>query len=303
MSRMRAVGGLLLMTLCLTTGCRQSDSADKAGGKVANVPNDAGGYGKDLGAPPPAKEVYTPNVKEVIKEGSASDSSAEERRKEAEAARKAAEKGPSDTAAKHDDTPKFEPPKSALEAAQKAKGAPAKADGKPSGVSHNTSGDGAYKANKKPVVALQTTKGVLYLELWPDVAPKHCEQILKLVADGFYDGIVIHRVEPGFVVQAGDPLTKNGGVDAPGVGTGGSGHKLKAEFSNKPHNRGTLSMARSSDPDSADSQFFICLTRQACAPLDGKYTVFGQVLGSGMDIADKIVKGDTIQAAWRVNKK
>ena len=114
---------------------------------------------------------------------------------------------------------------------------------------------------------------------------------MKLAGQGFYDGQFFHRVEPGFVVQAGDPQSK---TLAPGdrkVGTGGPGYSIKAEFNKQKHERGVIAMARSSDPDSAGSQFYITL---AAAPfLDGKYTVFGKVV-SGMNVVDGIKVGDRI---------
>jgi cyclophilin family peptidyl-prolyl cis-trans isomerase len=122
--------------------------------------------------------------------------------------------------------------------------------------------------------------GRVVIELQPTVAPKTCVQIKKLVRAGFYNGIVFHRVIDGFMAQTGDPT---------GTGTGGSGHPLKAEFSSEPFARGVVAMARTSDPDSADSQFFIMY---AAAPgLDGKYTIFGHVK-SGMEFVDKLKKGD-----------
>lgn len=122
--------------------------------------------------------------------------------------------------------------------------------------------------------------GRVTIELRPDLAPKHVARIKQLVRQGFYDGTVFHRVIAGFMAQGGDPT---------GTGTGGSGQKLKAEFSSEPHVRGTLSMARAASPDSADSQFFICL---APAPhLDGQYTVWGKVT-DGMDFVDSLKKGD-----------
>jgi peptidylprolyl isomerase len=122
--------------------------------------------------------------------------------------------------------------------------------------------------------------GRVVIALQPDVAPKTCAQIKKLVRAGFYNGVVFHRVLDGFMAQTGDPT---------GTGTGDSGHPLKAEFSPEPFSRGAVAMARTSDPDSADSQFFIMY---AAAPqLDGKYTIFGHVV-SGMDFVDKIKKGD-----------
>ncbi len=122
------------------------------------------------------------------------------------------------------------------------------------------------------------------IEFFPDDAPKTVENFVTLAKKGFYDGLVFHRVEPGFVVQGGDPK---------GDGTGGPGYKVKAEFNKQPHVRGVVAMARSNDPDSAGSQFYITL-----APanfLDGKYTVFGKVT-SGMDVVDKIKKGDKMKS-------
>ncbi|NBX74236.1 MAG: peptidylprolyl isomerase [Alphaproteobacteria bacterium] len=122
-------------------------------------------------------------------------------------------------------------------------------------------------------------KGQVTIQLRPDVAPKHVERIKQLVRDKFYDGLVFHRVIPGFMAQTGDPQ---------GNGTGGSGQKLNAEFSSTPFIRGTLGMARTSDPNSADSQFFICFDE---APhLNGQYTVWGQVT-SGMEFVDALKAG------------
>ena len=111
----------------------------------------------------------------------------------------------------------------------------------------------------------------------------HSAAFLKLVKSGFYDGLKFHRVEPGFVVQGGDP---------DGDGTGGPGYRLKAEFNARPHSRGTLAMARSSDPNSAGSQFYICLADARF--LDGQYTVFGEMT-EGFDTLDKIRRGDTME--------
>ena len=122
--------------------------------------------------------------------------------------------------------------------------------------------------------------GPVIIKLLPDLAPGHVARIKELVRQGFYNGLVFHRVIGGFMAQGGDPT---------GTGTGGSGKKLKAEFSDQPHVRGAVSMARSSDPDSADSQFFIVLKQSTF--LDGNYTVWGQVT-KGMDNVDKIKKGD-----------
>ena len=122
--------------------------------------------------------------------------------------------------------------------------------------------------------------GRVVIAMRPDLAPNTCAQIKTLVRRGFYDGIVFHRVIDGFMVQTGDPT---------GTGSGGSGNKLRAEFSNEKHVRGIVSMARTADPNSADSQFFIML---GDAPsLDGQYTIWGEV-ESGMEFVDKIKKGD-----------
>ncbi len=126
---------------------------------------------------------------------------------------------------------------------------------------------------------LDLKDGRVVIELRPDLAPNHVKRIKELVRKGFYDGVVFHRVIDGFMAQTGDPT---------GTGTSGSGQKLKAEFSKEKHERGTVSMARASDPDSADSQFFICLADSAF--LNGQYTVWGKVT-SGMEFVDKIKKG------------
>ena len=132
-------------------------------------------------------------------------------------------------------------------------------------------------ADTENTLILETTQGPVKIEMRPDLAPNHVARIKELVREGFYDGIVFHRVIEGFMAQTGCPQ---------GTGTGGSGKKLKAEFNSEPHVRGTASMARAASPDSADSQFFICF---APAPhLDGQYTAFGQVT-RGMEVADKIV--------------
>lgn len=127
---------------------------------------------------------------------------------------------------------------------------------------------------------MELASGHVIIAMRPDLAPNHCAQIKRLVKSGFYDGLAFHRVIDGFMAQTGDPR---------GNGTGGSGRRLQAEFSNEKHLRGTVSMARAADPDSADSQFFIMF---APAPsLDGKYTIWGEVV-SGMEHVDRIKKGD-----------
>lgn len=134
-------------------------------------------------------------------------------------------------------------------------------------------------AEDKNTLELQLKDGVVVIQMFPEVAPKHVARIKKLVSEGFYDGLKFHRVIDGFMVQTGDPK---------GNGTGGSGQNLKAEFSDVPHTRGIVSMARAMDPNSADSQFFIML---GDAPhLDGQYTVWGKVT-SGMEFVDNIKKG------------
>ena len=132
-------------------------------------------------------------------------------------------------------------------------------------------------------VRISTNKGEIVLRLFPDDAPIHSAAFLKLVKDGFYDGLTFHRVEPGFVVQGGDPQ---------GDGTGGPGYRLKAEFNPRPHKRGTLAMARASDPDSAGSQFYICLDDARF--LDAQYTVFGEMV-DGFETLDAIQRGDVMK--------
>jgi peptidylprolyl isomerase len=137
---------------------------------------------------------------------------------------------------------------------------------------------------------LDTTKGQVVIEMRPDLAPGHVARIKELVRQGFYDGIVFHRVIEDFMAQTGCPH---------GTGTGGSGQKLKAEFNREPHVRGTVSMARANNPDSGDSQFFICFTDAGF--LDGKYTVWGKVT-SGMENVDKIKRGEPVKDPDKINK-
>lgn len=125
--------------------------------------------------------------------------------------------------------------------------------------------------------------GRVVIALRPDLAPGHVARIKELAREGFYDGTPFHRVIDGFMAQGGDPT---------GTGMGGSGRKLKAEFSSEPHVRGTASMARASHPDSADSQFFICF--EAAPFLNGQYTVWGQVV-EGMENIDQIKRGEPVQ--------
>jgi peptidylprolyl isomerase len=142
------------------------------------------------------------------------------------------------------------------------------------------SGGTVMAADLENTLYLDVPAGRVVIAMRPDLAPNHVAQIKALARRGFYDGVPFHRVIDGFMAQTGDPT---------GTGTGGSGNKLRAEFSNEAHVRGTVSMARAQDPNSADSQFFICF---APAPfLDGQYTVWGKVV-SGMEYIDAIKKGE-----------
>ena len=127
---------------------------------------------------------------------------------------------------------------------------------------------------------LETSQGQIEIKLLPDIAPNHVARISELAASGFYDGIIFHRVIPGFMAQTGDPT---------GTGMGGSGTKLTAEFSDYEYRNGTVGMARSMSPDSGDSQFFICF--DGCGHLTGQYTVWGQV-EKGMDAVQKLAVGE-----------
>lgn len=142
----------------------------------------------------------------------------------------------------------------------------------------------AYAKSKKKdlenMLYLELSSGRVVIELYPDVAPIHVARVKELAREKYYDGIVFHRVIPGFMAQTGDPT---------GTGTGGSGQKLKAEFSSTPFARGTIGAARTADPDSADSQFFICFA--PATHLNGQYTVWGKVI-EGMDLVDKLAAGE-----------
>ncbi|MCH2146143.1 MAG: peptidylprolyl isomerase [Phycisphaerales bacterium] len=133
-----------------------------------------------------------------------------------------------------------------------------------------------------PTATIETDRGTITVELWDDVAPEHVQNFLALAGDEFYDGVIFHRIIPDFVIQGGCP---------DGTGTGGGPRRLKAEFNDREHHPGVLSMARSTDPDSASSQFFICLTREHCRHLDGQYTGFGKVT-DGMDVVEAIAAID-----------
>ena len=135
------------------------------------------------------------------------------------------------------------------------------------------------KSSEAAVVVLETSKGQVEIEMKPELAPNHVARITELVKQGFYDGIIFHRVIPGFMAQTGDPT---------GTGMGGSGENLNAEFSDYEYVEGTVGMARAMNPNSADSQFFICF--EGCSHLTGQYTVWGQVT-DGMDVVRKINEG------------
>ena len=139
-------------------------------------------------------------------------------------------------------------------------------------------------ASGNEVAVIQTTLGDIELELQNDIAPGHVKNFKDLAEKEFYDGTTFHRVIPGFMIQGGDPNTKSD--DRSTHGMGGPGYTIKAEFSSTPHTRGVLSMARSQDPDSAGSQFFVVVKDSSF--LDNQYTVFGHVT-KGMDVVDKIV--------------
>ncbi len=137
--------------------------------------------------------------------------------------------------------------------------------------------------SEAPRAIIRTSVGDMTVEFWPDVAPRTVDNFLKLSREGFYEGTCFHRIIKGFMIQGGCPNSKRGARGQPG--TGGPGYQVKAEFNNRPHVRGVLSMARSSDPDSAGSQFFIC---HGAAPfLNNKYTAFGKLV-DGADVLDKI---------------
>ena len=137
------------------------------------------------------------------------------------------------------------------------------------------------------VAVIKTSEGEMIAEFWADVAPNTVENFKKLARSGFYDGTAFHRIVKGFMIQGGDPLTKDPAKESR-YGTGDPGYKIKAEFNDRSHERGVLSMARSSDPDSAGSQFFICLAN--VSRLDHQYTTFGKII-KGDDVLGKI--GDT----------
>lgn len=147
-------------------------------------------------------------------------------------------------------------------------------------------GKGGDAVNASTARAVIKTKlGDIEIKFLPDVAPKHVENFMKLARSGFYNGTIFHRVIPGFMIQGGDPNTKDS-LRKEAYGQGGPGHNVKAEFSDLPHKRGVVSMARAQDPDSAGSQFFVVVEESRF--LDRKYTIFGEVV-KGIGVADKIV--------------
>ena len=148
----------------------------------------------------------------------------------------------------------------------------------------NSNSNSSDNMSDRQIAVIETNFGNIVIQLFPDVAPGHVENFVKLAQDGFYDGSTFHRVIPGFMIQGGDPNSKD--EDRSNDGQGGPGYTINAEFSDVPHKRGILSMARAQDPNSAGSQFFIVVADSNF--LDGQYTVFGEVI-EGMDVADKIV--------------
>jgi peptidyl-prolyl cis-trans isomerase B (cyclophilin B) len=149
----------------------------------------------------------------------------------------------------------------------------------------DTTTNSKAEAPKGPRAIIKTKFGDIEIKFYPDIAPKHVENFTKLAKSGFYNGTIFHRVIPGFMIQGGDPNTKDS-LKKDAYGQGGPGHTVKAEFSDIPHKRGIVSMARAADPDTAGSQFFIVVEDSRF--LDRKYSVFGEVT-KGIGVADKIV--------------
>jgi peptidyl-prolyl cis-trans isomerase B (cyclophilin B) len=149
--------------------------------------------------------------------------------------------------------------------------------------------DAGKAADSKEVAVIKTTEGTMVVEFWTDAAPKTIENFKKLAKSGFYDGTAFHRVIPGFMIQGGDPKTKDASLESE-WGTGDPGYKVDAEFNDHSHERGVISMARSNDPNSAGSQFFICHAN--ATSLDHQYTTFGKLI-KGFDVLDKIATTPT----------
>jgi len=157
----------------------------------------------------------------------------------------------------------------------------------------------ATASEAKDVAVIKTSEGERVAEFWPDVAPKTVENFKKLANSGFYDGTAFHRIIKGFMAQGGDPLTKDPSKEAM-WGTGDPGYKINAEFSQKKHERGVLSMARGPSPDSAGSQFFLCFG--AATALDGKYTAFGKII-KGDAVLDKLANVPVTRSGSGENSK
>ena len=155
---------------------------------------------------------------------------------------------------------------------------------------NNTTSNNSMTTTTNNTATIETTQGPIKIEFYPDIAPNHVKNFQDLVSKGFYDGVVFHRIVPGFVIQVGDPNTKNDNSSRDTWGTGGPGYTINEEFNSIPHERGILSMARTNDPNSAGSQFFIVLNDSKF--LDNQYTVFGKVT-EGLEIVDKIANSTT----------
>jgi len=153
----------------------------------------------------------------------------------------------------------------------------------------------AEPVNEREVAYLRTNMGSIVLAFYTDVAPEHCTSFKRLVNAGYFNHTRFHRIIDRFVIQGGDILTRDDDPD--NDGTGGPGYTVKAEFNGIPHDLGIVSMARSQDPNSAGSQFFICLSREGTKFLDGKYTVFAKVIG-GLDTVQKLGKVETLTNKW-----
>jgi len=166
---------------------------------------------------------------------------------------------------------------------------PKKEETKPDAATKAESKEEKNSVSTNEVAVIKTSEGEMVVEFWPDVAPKTVENFKKLAKQGFYDGTCFHRVIKGFMIQGGDPNTKDPAKEAQ-WGTGGPGYQIKAEFNDRHHDRGVLSMARSQNPDSAGSQFFIC--HGAPRFLDKQYTAFGKLI-KGDDVLEKIATTPT----------
>jgi peptidyl-prolyl cis-trans isomerase B (cyclophilin B) len=164
-----------------------------------------------------------------------------------------------------------------------------KPDAAPAAGTSTTPAKSAPPASGKEVAVIKTSAGDMVIEFWTDAAPETIKNFKKLAQQGFYDGTLFHRVIKGFMIQGGDPLTKDASAEDR-WGTGGPGYMIKAEFNNHPHVRGVISMARSSDPNSAGSQFFICHGTESF--LDHQYTTFGKLI-KGDDVLEKIATTPT----------